>query len=79
VAIMSSTVTRAVALAALVLIALGAVSIIMGFSYKWPNAQPCGAIFFVGGCLLAGLAWIAWLLQRILAASGPAPSSSATA
>lgn len=51
-----------------ILILLGIVSIIMGFSIQWPDAQMCGAIFFVGGWLLVGLVSIASYSERILAA-----------
>ena len=50
-----------------ILIFLGVVAIFMGFSVKWPNAQVCGAIFFIGGWLLAGLVSIGSVLDRILA------------
>jgi len=46
------------------MIVLGVVSIILGFSYKWPDAHPCGAIFFVGGWLLLGLEQLAWHLRK---------------
>jgi len=71
VAIMVSAVAEALALVALILVVLGTVSIIMGFSCQWPAAPPCGATFFVGGCLPAGLARIAWLLQKVHAAPPP--------
>jgi len=52
----------------LVMIILGIVSIIMGFSVEWPDAHPAGAIFFAGGWLLVGLACVSGQLEKILAA-----------
>ena len=40
------------------------VLMILGFSYKWPDAHPCGAMFFVGGWLLLGLEQLAWHLRK---------------
>ena len=51
-------------IAGVLMIVLGVVSIILGFSYKWPNAHPSGAIFFVGGWLLLGLEQLAWHLRK---------------
>ena len=48
------------------MIFLGVIAIIMGFSAKWPNAETPGAIFFVGGWLLAGLVSVASHLEGIL-------------
>ena len=53
------------AIVALIMIVLGVVSIIMGFSFKWPNAQACGSIFFVGGWILLGIEQLAWHLRRV--------------
>ena len=50
------------------LIVLGVISIIMGFSFKWPGAHTPGAIFFVGGWVLGGISWIGSLLEKISAA-----------
>ena len=66
--IMVSTPCKIMSGIALVLIVLGVVSIIMGFSYQWPDAHPPGAIFFVGGWLLGGITWIGSILEKISAA-----------
>ena len=50
---------------ALIMIVIGTVSIILGFSYKWPDAHPSGAIFFVGGWILLGIEQLAWHLRRV--------------
>ena len=54
------------AIVAALMVFLGTVAIIMGFSDKWPDAQTSGAIFFVGGWLLAGLVSVASHLEGIL-------------
>lgn len=64
--IMLSAVARLTVVASL-LIFLGIISIIMGFSPSWPDAQSCGAVFFVGGWLLVGLVSVASQLERIAA------------
>ncbi len=51
-------------IAGVLMIVLGVVSIILGFSYKWPDAHPSGAIFFVGGWLLLGFEQLAWHLRK---------------
>jgi len=56
------------AVVAAILVLLGTVAIVMGFSAKWPHAETPGAIFFVGGWMLAGLVAIAAKLEEILAA-----------
>jgi len=63
---MMSAVARLTVVASL-LILLGLVSIIMGFWADWPDAHPCGAIFFVGGWILVGLVAVASQLERIAA------------
>jgi len=62
---MLSVVARLAVVSALLLL-LGTVAIVMGFSDKWPNAQTPGAIFFVGGWLLAGLVAVDAKLEEIL-------------
>ena len=60
---------------AIALIALGAVSIWLGFGYKYPDASGCGAVFFVGGCLLLGFERMAWYLTEILKSLPDKPKS----
>ena len=50
---------------AVAMIVLGTVTIIMGFSIKWPSAEVPGAIFFVGGWILLGIEQLAWHLRRV--------------
>ena len=65
---MASVIGKILAVVGLVMIVLGVVAIIMGFSVQWPDAHPAGAIFFAGGWLLVGLAYISAQLAGILAA-----------
>ena len=63
---------------ALILIVLGVIAIILSFRYDYPGTRVSGSVFFVGGCLQFGLAWIAGQLQQLVTAAkdraAPAPS-----
>lgn len=51
-----------------IMIILGVVSIVLGFSPRWPQTRDAGAVFFVGGWLLIALDRIAWHLATIRSA-----------
>lgn len=58
---------------ALLMIILGAVSIVMGFWPDFPNTRAPGAVFFVGGWLLIGLDRICWRLDTLMQALAGKP------
>ena len=73
---MTASIVRCVmSIVALALIVLGVVAIVMGFSYKWPDAQPCGSVFFIGGWLLAGIQQIVCHIEKIADLSAKGPSA----